>query len=445
MYDNKNNDFNQNADATQNEHEQFADSSPEQGDCAYPAKIEKELTKNDGDSTYAFNWYSTPNEEGDKKEDKKQKIGKSRLWIQTLIMGVCFVLCFAILASSLVSERRNNIISPDAPSTEPTTPSESETGKTIYIKEYDAESGILTPQEIYSYSLPSVVSIKASGDLSQSIGSGFVFDSAGYIATVHHVIDGMSKIKVITDDGSEYDASVVASDELTDLALLKIDCNTLSALEFGKSSDLLVGDQVFAIGTPASLEFAGTLSGGDVSFTDRTVSIYNEIDGTLKKKMKLIQTTAALNRGNSGGPVFDSYGKLVGIVTMKLGDSFDGISFIIPSDGAYPLLCNMRDGVALDYKLCAAVATYAAKMGVVGESYSDGARLGVRVLDFVSEECDASKKIRVGDVIVSLDGKPIANARDLADAINSHIPGDTVALTVYRSEQLLTFSIILGR
>ena len=444
MYDNKNNGFNQNTDATQNEQEQFADSAPEKIDCTYPAKIEKEIIKNDGESTYAFNWYATPNEKNEKKDSKKQKIGKSRLWIQTLIMGICFVLCFAILASSFISERRSNIISPDTQQDNTPAPSESETGKTIYIKEYDAESGMLTPQEIYSSSLPSVVSIKASGEGSQSIGSGFVFDSRGYIATVHHVIDGMSKIKVITDDGSEFDASVVASDELTDLALLKIDCGTLSALEFGKSSDLLVGDELFAIGTPASLEFAGTLSSGDVSFTDRTVSIYNEGDGSLRKKMTLIQTTAALNRGNSGGPVFDSYGKLVGIVTMKLGDSFDGISFVIPSDGAYPILCSMRDGTALDYKLCAAVATHAAKMGVVGESYSDGARLGVRVLDFASDECDAAKKIRVGDVIVSLDGKAISNVRDLSDAINSHIPGDTVALTVYRSEQLLTFSIILG-
>ena len=441
MYDNKDNGFNQNADTTQNEQEQFADHSTEETDCKYPEKIQKELIKNEDESNYAFKWHTTQNEQ----TNRKQKTRKNKLWIQTLIMGTSFILAFGILSSSLINERRNDTDVPDASKEETDTPSEAETGKVIYIKEFDDESGLLTPQQIYSYSLPSVISIKASNDISQSIGSGFVFDNAGYIATAHHVVSGMNKIKVITHNNEEFDATIVASDELTDLALLKIDCTTLTALEFGKSSELLVGDELFAIGTPASLEFSGTMSSGDVSFTDRKVSIYNDGDGTLKKKMTLIQTTAALNHGNSGGPVFNSYGKLVGIVTMKLGNSFDGISFVIPSDGAYPILCDMRDGISLSDKQRAAVATYAAKMGVVGESYSDGARLGVRVLDFVSEDCDAAKKIRVGDVIVSIDGDAIANARALSDAINSHIPGETVAVTVYRSEQLLTFGIILGR
>ena len=446
MYDNKNNGFNQNADATQNEQEQFADHTSEENEYRYPEKVHKELIKNEDATTYAFNWHTiSGNENNNKKDAKRQRTRKSKLWIQTLIMGTSFILAFGILSTTLIKEQKNNVILPNANEKETNTTIEAETGKIIYIKEYDDESGLLTPQQIYSYSLPSVISIKASNDVSQSIGSGFVFDSAGYIATAHHVVNGMNKIKVITHDNREFEATLVASDELTDLALLKIDCTSLAALEFGNSSELLVGDELFAIGTPASLEFAGTMSSGDVSFTDRTVSIYNEADGTLKKKMTLIQTTAALNHGNSGGPVFDSYGKLVGIVTMKLGNSFDGISFVIPSDGAYPILCDMRDGISLSDDQRAAVATYAAKLGVVGENYSDGARLGVRVIDFVSDECDASKKIRVGDVIVALDSTAIANVRDLSEAINDHIPGETVSVTVYRSEQLLTFSIILGR
>ena len=105
----------------------------------------------------------------------------------------------------------------------------------------------------------------------------------------------------------------------------------------------------------------------------------------------------------------------------------------------------MRDGITLSDQKRAGVANYAAKMGVVGEKYSDGARLGVRVIDFVSEDCDAAKKIRIGDVIVSVDGAPISSVSALSEAINKHIPGDSVSVTVYRSEQLLTFSIILGR
>ncbi len=445
MYSNKDNKFNQNADTTQNEQEQFAaHASEEESNCKYPEQINKELINGEDASTYAFHWETTESDENNKKENEKTKARKNKLWIQTLIMGTSFLVAFGILSFTLIREQRNNGIEDSTPE-ESIAPSDTEAGKTIYIKEYDDKSGVLTPQQIYSYSLPSVISIKASNESSQSIGSGFVFDANGYIATAHHVVNGMSDIKVITHNKQEFLATVVASDELTDLALLKIDCNTLSALEFGKSSDLLVGDELWAIGTPASLEFSGTMSGGDVSYTDRTVSIYNESDGTLKKKMTLIQTTTALNPGNSGGPVFDCYGKLVGIVTMKLGNSFDGISFVIPSDGAYPILCDMRDGITLSDGRRSAVATYAAKMGVIGEGYADGGRLGVRVLDFASGECDAAKKIRIGDVIVSVDGKPIANVSALAEVINSHIPGDTVSVTVYRSEQLLTFSIILGR
>ena len=446
MYSNKDNKFNHNADTSQNEQEQFAAYNAEESECKYPEQINKEIVTPEDTSTYAFNWEmsETPKSEV-KEEPKKQKAKKSRLWVQTLIMGISFIIAFIILSFTLINGQRNSGMPDVTTDGQINSTAETEAGKTIYIKEYDDASGVLTPQEIYSSSLPSVISIKASSDTLQSIGSGFVFDSNGYIATAHHVVDGMSEITVITQNKQEFPATLVASDELTDLALLKIDCDTLTALEFGKSSELLVGDKLFAIGTPASLEFSGTMSGGDVSYTDRTVSIYNENDGTLRKKMTLIQTTAALNPGNSGGPVFDCYGKLVGIVTMKLGNSFDGISFVIPSDGAYPILCDMRDGITLSDQKRAGVANYAAKMGVIGEKYSDGTRLGVRVIDFVSEECDAAKKIRIGDVIVSLDGTPIPSVSALSEAINNHIPGDSVSVTVYRSEQLLTFSIILGR
>ncbi len=444
MY-NKDNEFNQNSDTTQNEQEQFAAYAAEETDCKYPEQVRKEIITEEDATAYAFRPQATETPKNENKEGReKTRTKKSKLWVQTLIMGASFIIAFCVLCFTVINERRTGMV-PNDTEADTTSPTDTEAGKTIYIKEYNDDSGVLTPQEIYSYSLPSVISIKASSNALQSIGSGFVFDAGGYIATAHHVVDGMTDIKVITHNKQEFSATVVASDELTDLALLKIDCNSLSPLKFGKSSELLVGDKLFAIGTPASLEFSGTMSGGDVSYTDRTVSIYNEKDGTLRKKMTLIQTTAALNPGNSGGPVFDCYGKLVGIVTMKLGNSFDGISFVIPSDGAYPILCDMRDGITLSDEKRAAVANHAAKMGILAEGYSDGARLGVRVMEFVSEEYDAAKKIRIGDVIVSIDGKPIPNLSALVEAVNSHVPGDTVSVTVYRSEQLLTFSIILER
>ena len=417
--------------------EQISNYSTEEAElCQFPERISTELSES-SESRYAFKWEHT-----DAKEERKAGKNSSSTWIYLLVMAISFVLTFSILTFVLRHERND---SPPPPSyaEETTTASDTENVKTIYIKEYDSTSGMLTPNEIYSLCAPSVVSIRVSNDTSEGIGSGFVFDDNGYIATACHVISGMKEITVITSDKKEFAAILVASDELCDLALLKIESNELSALPFGKSSELLVGDKIFAIGTPASLDFAGSMTGGDISFVDRSVSIYNDTDGSLKKKMTLLQTSAALNPGNSGGPLIDCYGKVVGIVTMKLGNSFDGISFVIPSDGAYKILCSMRDGIPLDDSIRASVATRAAKIGIKGESFSDQTHLGVKILDFTSEECDAAKKLKRGDVIVSVDSKPIDGISSLSETINSYSPGDSISLTVRRSDQLLTFSIIL--
>lgn len=404
--------------------------------CQFPERISADLPDT-SESSYAFKWEYT--EDSPKKQAGKNK---SSTWIYLLVMAVSFVLTFSVLTFVLRHER-NDALPPPSYAEESTPASDTENVKTVYIKEYDPSSGMLTPGEIYSLCAPSVVSIKVSNDSSEGIGTGFVFDKNGYIATACHVISGMKEITVITSEKKEFSATLVASDELCDLALLKIESNELSALPFGKSSELLVGDKIFAIGTPASLDFAGSMTGGDISFVDRSVSIYNDTDGSLQKKMTLLQTSAALNPGNSGGPVIDSYGKVVGIVTMKLGNSFDGISFVIPSDGAYQILCNMRDGIALDNSLRANVATRAAKIGIKGESFSDRTHLGVKILDFSFEECDAARKLKRGDIIVSVDTRPVSGISSLNEIINSYSPGDTVSVTVLRSDQLLTFSIIL--
>ena len=127
MYDNKDNGFNQNADTTQNEQEQFADNSTEENDCRYPEKIQKELIANESESAYAFNWHPSSSEQ----TNRKQKTRRNRLWLQTLIMGTSFILAFVILSSSLVNERRNHTGTPDISKEETTTPSEAETGKII--------------------------------------------------------------------------------------------------------------------------------------------------------------------------------------------------------------------------------------------------------------------------------------------------------------------------
>lgn len=419
--------------------EQISNYSIEEAEiCQVPECVENKPLKTDA-STYAFNW------EMQNAPEDKQSFSKRRTPpIYTLIMAISFVTVFSIFAFCVFFQKDNTNV-PNQPPIETQSPTVTDSQKTIYIKEYDSSSGILTPHEIYSISSPSVVSITTSNGTYEGIGSGFVFSEGGYIATAEHVIHEMNDITVITSEGEKYAATVVSSDELCDLALLKIECDKLTPLEFGKSSELLVGDRLYAIGTPAALDFAGSMTGGDLSFVDRKVSIYNDSDGSLKKRMTLLQTSAALNPGNSGGPVFDSYGKVVGIVTMKLGNSFDGISFAIPSDGAYKILLDMKNGIELDDSRRAEVATYAAKLGIKGESFLRDGQLGVKILDFSSSECDAAKKLKIDDVIVSLNGESVSNISSFAEAVSHYTPGDEVSVTVLRSSQLLTFSIILTR
>ena len=159
--------------------------------------------------------------------------------------------------------------------------------------------------------------------------------------------------------------------------------------------------------------------------------------------MKLIQTSTTLNPGNSGGPVFDIYGKVVGIVTMKLGNSFDGISFVIPSEGAMPILYDMMEGIEITNEKRYAVATTAAKLGIMCEAFVENGVRGVKIIDFSSPTSDCSKKLRIGDIIISAGGTSVKNAYELGEILKNYDPGQSLELTVYRSEQALTFVIIL--
>ena len=178
----------------------------------------------------------------------------------------------------------------------------------------------------------SVVSILAEREEGQSVGSGFFLSEDGYIATAQHVVAGAKRITVRLSGGKEYNAVTVWGDGMTDLALLKINARGLRPLAFGSSASLVPGERVVAIGTPVSLDYAGSVDTGEVSYPKRSVRIYGE-NGTLQKKMTLIQTNTALNPGNSGCPLLNGAGEVIGVVTMKLGSGYEGMSFAILSPG----------------------------------------------------------------------------------------------------------------
>lgn len=185
----------------------------------------------------------------------------------------------------------------------------------------------LTAQEIYQRVNPSVVTVMVQLDDSVSVGTGVIFRADGYILTNYHVLAGGRDCTVAMDTGRTYEAQYVAGDERNDLAVLKVELTGLPAATFGDSDQLVVGDKVYAIGNPLGVELRGTLTDGIVSAINRDV----QVDG---RTMTLVQTNAALNSGNSGGPLINACGQVVGINTIKMSSDYsnvEGLGFAIPS------------------------------------------------------------------------------------------------------------------
>ncbi len=315
--------------------------------------------------------------------------------------------------------------------------------RVVYIREYDSESGILTASEIYEKQKGAVVSLIATADSGASaIGSGFIYSSDGYIVTAEHVISGADRITVITSDNKEYAAHLISGNEMADVALLKIDAEGLPFIKFGSSERLLVGERVYAIGTPAAIEYAGTLSSGEITYLDRKVDIYKS--GALEKRMTVIQTNAQLSKGNSGCPLFDEYGNVIGMVTMKLQGDADGIGFALPSDGIAKIVNAMKEGSPLSFDILSGLVTAAPSLGITGETVLVGEIYGYRIGGFSQSASSASLLLKEGDILIEIDSSPVRSEADITSVINKKAPRDTVAVRVIRSGQVLTYDISLG-
>jgi len=201
------------------------------------------------------------------------------------------------------------------------------TGQGAVLTVVEDHGPALTTQEIYVRVNPSVVTVMTQLENGISVGTGVIFSQDGYILTNYHVLEGGEDCSIALDNGHSYAAKYVAGDAKNDLAILKVELEGLPAAEFGDSDHLTVGDPVYAIGNPLGTELRGTLTDGIVSAINRDV----QVDG---RTMTLIQTNAALNSGNSGGPLINAYGQVIGINTIKMSSSYssiEGLGFAIPS------------------------------------------------------------------------------------------------------------------
>ena len=305
----------------------------------------------------------------------------------------------------------------------------------VKLRYNESHGEALTIQEIYQKVNPSTVTVLTGNrDGSAMVGTGVIFTEDGYILTNAHVIAGGSECYVVLDTGEDYRACLLGLDEEKDLAVIKIAASGLPAAEFGDSDALTVGDPVFAIGNPLGVELRGTLTDGIVSAINRDVYV----DGAT---MTLIQTNAALNNGNSGGPLINQYGQVIGINTMKMGSSSDasveGLGFAIPiSSAAYMVndliaFGKIRPEVVLGVSVSIASVTL------------DSGETALTVMEVTPGGPGDEAGIQVDDRIVTADGEALASSADLLRIRRRHEAGDTLTLVIERDGRRFTVGVVL--
>ena len=307
----------------------------------------------------------------------------------------------------------------------------------------------LSPADLYEQNVDSTVGITISaktnsrygyGYTYEASGSGFIISDDGYVLTNYHVISGYDKVTVATYDQETYDASVIGYDESSDIAVLKIDAESLTPVTLGDSSKLRVGDTVYAIGNPLG-ELTFSLTRGIVSALSRNISTESG-----NSSMGLIQTDCAINSGNSGGALFNTSGEVIGITNAKYSASgtmeaeIDNIGFAIPINSVKRIVTSIiENGYVLKPYIGIAVSPLSEETaGVIG--IKSGA-----VVQDVTEDAPAAKAgLKVNDVITKVNDKTIRDSNDLVQVISETDPGDLVTFSVYRQGTELTLEIEIG-
>ena len=305
--------------------------------------------------------------------------------------------------------------------------------------------GLLTPQQVYAMNVDAVVAVSGQGiqtniygqiSKTASMGSGFIISTDGLVVTNYHVIEGANQVSIITADEEEHKATVIGYDKTNDVALLKAEGADYQAVVLGNSDELRVGDQVMAIGNPLG-ELTSTLTVGYVSAKDRMVST----DGT---GINMLQTDAAINSGNSGGPLFNAKGEVVGINTAKYsgtsssGASIEGIGFAIPIDDVKGILDDLQ---SKGYVTSTYLGVSVREVDSSGQSY--GLPAGAYVEEVVPGYCAEEAGIQPKDIIIAVGEHEVDSLSALTRALRRFEAGDKTTVTVYRSGEELTLDIVL--
>ena len=316
------------------------------------------------------------------------------------------------------------------------------------IRHTAVETGeLMTAAEVYAANVRSTVGISAEGVSANywgyatpfaAAGSGFIISDSGYVITNYHVIKSSRNVSVSTYDGQTYEATIVGGDESNDVAVLKIEAEGLTPVILGDSDNMNVGDTVLAIGNPLG-ELTFSLSQGVISAMNREVTFSGN------QRMRLIQTDAAINSGNSGGALFNLYGEVIGITNAKYSSSsssssasIDNIGFAIPINNVLKIIESIieKGVVTRPY------------IGVTVQTVSDEASIypaaGARVVIITEDSPAEEAGLQENDIITAVDGEEISTSTELVSIVTAKDPGDELILSVYRERRTLEIRVVVG-
>ncbi len=307
---------------------------------------------------------------------------------------------------------------------------------TAYIEIESGHGPELTPEKVYesvSTATTLIVNVVADGSGTR-IGTGVIIDPNGFIITNQHVVDNYASLRVILTDNSIYSAELVAENSEYDLAILKVEAKNLPTVVFGNSDDVRVGEPAYAIGNPINLDLRSTFTTGVISAKDRLMSV----DGV--GTMVLIQTDAALNNGNSGGPLINEYGQVIGINSSKIStfsSAIEGLGFAIPSNTVKDVVNTLLSGSQPepDFKFGLVVET-------IGIEIEPGL-FGLRVQTVMPGSLGEKAGIVVGDYLLTADGQPLHMSHELVLIRKAHKVGDEIPFEVYRNGKTETLKMTI--
>lgn len=420
---------------------------------------------------YRWNYNDQLEHDKSKKSNKKAK-GNGVAY--ALILASTFVISLAILFGTVIL---GDYIKPTPVARDP--------------MEY---SDSLDLSGLYEYCLPSYVAISTTTKNGTGTGSGIIITEDGYISTNYHVVSDAEKITVILSNDTRYTAEYIDGDEMNDIAVIKINARGLVPAKIGSSADSRVGERVMAIGTPYSISYSSSMTSGYISGIDRKYAIKND-NGTVNKVLRLIQTDTSVNPGNSGGPLFNMNGEVIGIITMKIaGTEYEGMNFALPIDGVIGMIYDIIENGKITSS--SGSATQGAALGIsgvdveAGNTYLITEDSGIKVkedskgkyveygtllnpqkaylddretiveeygeyTEFLAEKTgflimsttkgfDSEKKLKPYDILISAGGKVIESRAILQELLIGCHVGDVIDFEIYRNGQIIDVSITLG-